>query len=182
MCPTGLAALAAAEAAGNSFPIHRAARLCASHSHAGRVPRTRSDRTKARPVEFEVPGRAEMLALIRSRVVRYARSMPFSDDEIEDIKLAVGEASANAIRHGSAEASCKVGVRMERRPRSLKICITDQGCGFDPASVKPPPAGSLEEHGRGIALMRALVDRVRFQFSDPGTRVELTKRVGDMYS
>ena len=123
-----------------------------------------------------------MLALIRYRVVEFARSMPFTEDELEDIKLAVGEASANAVRHGAAAPPCKVGVRMERRARCLKISITDRGCGFDPASVRPLAPDSLDETGRGIAIMRALVDKVRFRFNHPGTRVELTKRVRVAYS
>ena len=182
MCSTGFAALAAADARASPLRAPELAGLATGPSHACPVTRTARGGAKQHPVEFEVPGRAEMLALIRSRVVEFARSMPFTDDEIEDIRLAVGEASANAIRHGRAAAPCKVGVRMERRPRSLKINITDQGCGFDPGSITPPAANSLDETGRGIMLMRALVDRVRFRFTHPGTRVELTKRVRVGYS
>jgi anti-sigma regulatory factor (Ser/Thr protein kinase) len=117
-----------------------------------------------------------MLAEIRSRVVEFARSMPFSRDQIEDIRLAVGEAGANAIRHGRAPGSCNIHVKMERYPGCLKVQISDSGCGFDPRSVTVPPPASLRAGGRGIMLMRALVDEVEFHFTSPGTRVDLTKR------
>ena len=140
-----------------------------------RKPAARHRRAR-KPIEFEVPGRGEMLAEIRARVVKFARSMPFNHEQIEDIRLAVGEASANAIRHGRAPGSCKIHVKMERRPGCLKVRISDQGCGFDPGSVTVPPPGSLRAGGRGIMLMRALVDKVDFRFASPGTCVELTKR------
>ncbi|MGC8861432.1 MAG: ATP-binding protein [Armatimonadota bacterium] len=174
MCWTKFFTLDAAHARNASEPP--VSRALASDRRSGRAPR-RSSLVQPKRVEFEVPGRPTMLALIRSRVVEFARLMPFSDEEIEDIRLAVGEAGANAIRHGAAARPCKVRVRMERRPRSLKISITDRGCGFDPASVKPPALGSLEEGGRGIAIMRSVMDDVAFRSMHPGTRVELVKRV-----
>lgn len=128
-------------------------------------------------VEFEVPSRAEMIAYIRSRVADFACSLPFDEDQIEDIKLAVGEASANALRHGANPDWCRVGVKMEKDAGGVKISITDKGCGFDPGKVCTPTPGSLHEGGRGIMFMRALMDEVRFHFSSPGTCVELVKRL-----
>ena len=127
-------------------------------------------------VEFEVPSRAQMIAYIRSRVEQFACSMSFTPDQIEDIKLAVGEASANALRHGANPKWCRIGVKMERRRDGIKVSILDKGCGFDPDEVCPPSVGSLIEGGRGIMFMRALMDEVNFCFSNPGTCVELLKR------
>ena len=170
----------AADAAG--APLSLPAHILRTPPGPGKTRASWCGKFRTPPVEFHVPGRAEMLALIRSRVVEFARSMPFSEEEIDDIKLAVGEASANAIRHGAAAASCKVAVKMERRPRCLKVSIADQGCGFDPSSVPTPAPGALVENGRGIMLMRALVDEVKFHFARPGTRVVLTKRLKPHYS
>ncbi len=125
-------------------------------------------------VEFEVPSRPEMIAYIRSRVVEYARTLPFTDEEIEDIRIAVGEAGSNAVRHGSI-GDCRISIRMEKRPDCLVVTISDKGCGFDPNVVRIPEPGELVENGRGIVFMRALMDEVKFRFTHPGTSVELIK-------
>lgn len=130
--------------------------------------------------EFEVPGRPEMISHIRARAAEFAGALPFSPEEIEDIKLAVGEASANAVRHGASPNWCRVAVRMEKSRDALKISISDRGCGFDPSSVRDPDAGALTEGGRGIMFMRMLMDEVTFHPANPGTRVEMVKRVGGL--
>lgn len=128
-------------------------------------------------LEFEVPDRAEMIAHIRARVAEFAASMPFCRDEIDDIKLAVGEASANALRHGANPDWRRVGVRVARLHDGISVRVRDRGRGFDPDHVCPPGDGELCEGGRGIMFMRALMDEVKFHFGSPGTEVELIKRL-----
>lgn len=130
----------------------------------------------AEVLEFEVPSRPEMIAHIRARAAEFACAMRFTDEDIEDIKLAVGEASANALRHGTNPEWCRVGVRMEKMEDQIRICVSDKGCGFDPDHVCAPSPGSLTEGGRGIMFMRALMDEVNFTFTCPGTCVELIKK------
>lgn len=127
-------------------------------------------------IEFEVPSRPEMIAYIRSRVVEYARTLPFTDEQIEDIRIAVGEAGSNAVRHGST-GDCRIGVRIEKHTDGLVVVISDKGCGFDPNTVHVPEPGELVENGRGIVFMRALMDEVKFHFTHPGTSVELVKHL-----
>jgi serine/threonine-protein kinase RsbW len=127
-------------------------------------------------VEFEVPSRPEMISYIRSRVVDYASTLPFTHEEIEDIRIAVGEAGSNAVRHGG-NGDCRIGVRMEKHTNGLVVVISDQGCGFDPNAVHIPEPGELAENGRGIVFMRKLMDEVRFHFAHPGTSVELVKHL-----
>lgn len=128
-------------------------------------------------IDFEVPGRAEMLAYIRSRVAKFAGSMMFSGEEIQDIMLAVGEAGSNAVRHGCASENCSIGVHLERHPEYMRVRISDKGPGFDLSSVPTPAFGSLSEGGRGIMFMRILMDRVNFSFNNPGTSVDMVKCV-----
>ncbi|MCL5103451.1 MAG: ATP-binding protein [Armatimonadetes bacterium] len=127
-------------------------------------------------LEFEVPSSPEMLYDIRSRVALFAGTMPFSHDDIEDIRLAVGEAGANALRHGVSPTCCKVGVRAERRRDSIRILVIDKGCGFNPNALVAPGLDNLNETGRGIMFMRLLMDEVKFHTGGLGTSVELVKR------
>jgi len=155
--------------ASEAFSFEKAAPIGARTTRAVKQP-------VADRIEFEVPSRAEMIAYIRARAADFASSLSFSPEQIEDIRLAVGEASANALRHGANPDWCKVGVKMEKDAHRVKISIIDRGCGFDPSTVCVPAVGSLREGGRGIMFMKALMDEVRFHFSNPGTCVELTKR------
>jgi len=128
-------------------------------------------------VEFAVPGRAEMISYIRDRAAEAARAMSFTPQQVEDIRLAVGEAGSNAVRHGIDPDHCQIDVRIERRGDSLKISVSDRGCGFDPDSTRAAEPGDLADGGRGISIMRALMDEVTFHFDSPGTRVEMVKRI-----
>ncbi len=130
-----------------------------------------------RVLEFEAPSSPKAVSRIRSRVAQFARGVQFSEDDIEDIKLAVGEACTNAVRHGASAHCCFVTVRVETQPDAVRIVVSDKGCGFDPTSIKVTAAGSLIQSGRGILLMRALVDEVKIHFGNPGTSVELVKYV-----
>jgi anti-sigma regulatory factor (Ser/Thr protein kinase) len=58
------------------------------------------------------------------------------------------------------------------------MVITDQGRTFDPNTIPDPSAvGNREaEHGRGIFLMRWLMDEVRFEYRCRGTEVRMQKR------
>lgn len=126
-------------------------------------------------VEFDSPSRADAISRIRARVRDFARSMPFTTDDLDDICIAVGEAATNAVKHGHNPASPRICIRMERSPNALRVLISDTGHGFDPSKVCPPGIEDLCECGRGIMCMCALMDEVRFQPMEPGTRVELVK-------
>lgn len=126
--------------------------------------------------EFRVPCHPELVADIRHRIAEVARSMPFDVEEVEDIKLAVGEAAANAYRYGCPRGpEDSIHVRCVGDYSGLTIEISDPGPGFDPDLVAHPPVGSLITGGRGIFFMRLTMDKVHFERLDPGMLVRLVK-------
>jgi anti-sigma regulatory factor (Ser/Thr protein kinase) len=138
------------------------------------VPRSR---TAVRVVdEFEVLNRAEMLAYVRARVAEFASAMPFGQQDIDDIRLAIGEAAGNALQHGASSDLCRMIVRLENHGSYLKIVISDKGCGFKPARRATDSEDPLSENGRGIRCMRTVMDQVKFRRTRPGTSVEMIKR------
>jgi serine/threonine-protein kinase RsbW len=99
-------------------------------------------------------------------------------DEIQTHKVMVSltEAVNNAILHGNkSDPGKKVLVRCEVLPGWLLFQIEDQGRGFRPDHVKNPlkEENLLREHGRGIFLMRTLMDKVEFEPTAKGTQVRL---------
>ena len=134
-------------------------------------------------VELEIPARAEFVALARLVVSAMASSDAIlSDDQIDDLKLAVSEACTNAIEaHDSISTKERVLVRCWSDDRCLRVSIEDRGPGFDPSSLPdhPPPTDPDRhkfERGLGIPLIRALVDEVQISSSSGGTEVRLAMR------
>jgi anti-sigma regulatory factor (Ser/Thr protein kinase) len=83
-----------------------------------------------------------------------------------DVEIALREALANAIIHGNHENPGKhVHVFCRCEPSEISIAVKDEGRGFDLNKIADPTApenhGSI--HGRGIYLMKALMDDVRFE-------------------
>jgi serine/threonine-protein kinase RsbW len=93
------------------------------------------------------------------------------------LHVATSEAVNNAILHGNkSDRSKKVCIRCLVRKSSLTVCVKDEGTGFNADAVPNPLAeGNLmKESGRGIFLIREMVDRVRFRSTREGTTVEMT--------
>ena len=86
--------------------------------------------------------------------------------EVGDVEIALREALANAIIHGNHEDRRKhVHVTCRCGPDEVSIAVKDEGNGFDINTVPDPTVreniGSV--HGRGILMIKALMDEVRFE-------------------
>lgn len=134
-----------------------------------------------RPIELELPPRAEYVALARLVVSSLASaSRVLTEDRIDDLKLAVSEACTNAIEaHSAASAANGVVLRCHEMADRLEIEISDAGAGFDPEQLpEHPPVTDPErlnfERGLGIPLIRTLVDEVSFESDPSGTTVRMT--------
>ncbi len=94
-----------------------------------------------------------------------------------NLRVAVAEALANAIVAGNQEDRSKsVQVQAELCGDHLRVEITDEGTGFDPDQVVAPllPDDLDRDCGRGLFLIRHLVDDVRF--NDQGNSICMTLR------
>ncbi|HTC90472.1 MAG TPA: ATP-binding protein [Bryobacteraceae bacterium] len=116
---------------------------------------------------------------IEHLVLEYARRAGFCDISLEQISLAVHETAANAVFHGNKEIlGKKVSLDIHATPDQLKIVITDEGNGFDPAKIPDPlaPEEMFRERGRGVYLTRALMDEYQVTCgAQGGSEVTLVK-------
>jgi serine/threonine-protein kinase RsbW len=95
-----------------------------------------------------------------------------------NLRVGLAEALANAMLYGNArDPSKRVKVEVAFQDSAITARITDQGTGFDPLSVPDPtcPANLIKANGRGIFLMRKLLDEVHF--NDRGNSVTLVLRL-----
>lgn len=98
-------------------------------------------------------------------------------DDAADVELAATEACTNVIDHAGPGDAYDVSITIGSA--ECHIRVVDVGRGFDHGALtRPAMASSDAEHGRGVALMHALVDQVHFE-SEPeqGTVVHLVKRL-----
>src|SRR5215471_8950849 len=96
-------------------------------------------------------------------LIRRCRWVPGNE---EDVEIALREALANAVIHGNHEDPGKqVYVGCCGGTDEVSFVIRDEGEGFEVGSVPDPtaPENIESSHGRGLYLMKALMDEVRFE-------------------
>lgn len=130
-------------------------------------------------VSITIPCRPEYVGVVRLALLGIASRLPFSYDEVEDLRLAVGEACTHAVeRAGSHEATIHVETKIHKA--ELVIAISDDIPHGLPRQMSPEAAALLSEtgvdqEGLGILLMEILVDKVEIVSGESGTTVHLTK-------
>jgi len=95
-----------------------------------------------------------------------------------NLRVGLAEALANAMLYGNGrDPSKRVKVEVAFQATAITARITDEGTGFDPGTVPDPtcPANLRKTNGRGIFLMRKLLDEVHF--NDCGNSVTLVLRL-----
>jgi serine/threonine-protein kinase RsbW len=102
------------------------------------------------------------------------------EDQRFHIGMAVREAAINAVLHGNEyDPARHIEVSLENTGKDLVIVIADEGNGFNPDSVPDPLAQEniLRGTGRGIFLIRSLMDEVHFRQLHPGTEMTMIKHL-----
>jgi serine/threonine-protein kinase RsbW len=123
-----------------------------------------------------LPRDAESVAVARDVAMSALARLGVQTTYVEDIRIALSEACNNVIEHAHGEDEYEVRIAIE--DHSCEISVIDYGHGFDGESLGHGFPDPRSPAGRGVALMRALVDQVKFS-SEPqrGTVVHLVKRV-----
>lgn len=131
--------------------------------------------------EMVLPASAATLAEVRASVCMMLGSLGISEAAMFDIRVAVGEALANAIRHGSpGGASDDISIEVAAYEDCVSIKITDTGDGFDGSTLSSDDL--YASSGRGVIFMRALMDKVEFATCpNGGTAVTLVKHIASVH-
>ncbi len=128
----------------------------------------------ASQIRLKVPCLEEYAATVRLQAEAIARRVLFGEEDIYDIITAVGEVCDNAIEHGRSDLGIDVAYLMT--PGEFRVEVQDYGPGFDPAGRGEEPPDVFAESGRGIFLMKNLMDRVEIDSQiGRGTRIVMAK-------
>ena len=128
-------------------------------------------------LDISFPAQVDRIAGVVDGVVALARQLHGETGKEQEIALALTEALANAVKHGSKnDPSLKVQCQVFAEGSTMIIIVRDSGPGFDPSSVANPLelAGLTADHGRGLYMIRQLVDEVRFERN--GAEIRMIKR------
>lgn len=126
-------------------------------------------------IDSWMPGQIQAISPLVDRLMLLIEGSQCVVGEEHGVEIALREALANAVVHGSQKGGdTKVHVRCRCGPgNEISIVVTDQGKGFDFRNVSGLTSEPASEHGRGLQLMKAYMDDVYFERG--GTEVHMRK-------
>ena len=128
-------------------------------------------------LDLNLPRDNATVPLVRHILRHTLTEFGVTESCVGDVELAITEACANVIEHASGTED-EYEVRLELSGDWVDIRVVDTGAGFDAESLSDGMPDPTADRGRGIELMRALVDRIRFESRpERGTIVRFEKRL-----
>jgi len=135
-------------------------------------------------IEITVPNQTRYLSLvgkIGENMAHELEECPGDRDTLgQHLNLVLTEALVNAIKHANtADPNKDVHICISVSDKDLLIKVYDNGLGFDlnliSSATCPDP---LNEQGRGIYIIRSLMDSVEYKKTNGGNVLEMKKRLG----
>lgn len=129
----------------------------------------RSVFTDADHFELRLPARAEELRTLRHAFRAWLAGQGAAPDVVADMALAVHEAAANVMEHAYPDGTGDVVVHAHQDDGRFVVVVQDEGHWRTP--------GRTDQRGRGLTVMRSLVDDLAITPSPSGTTVTLRRKV-----
>jgi anti-sigma regulatory factor (Ser/Thr protein kinase) len=127
---------------------------------------------------LRVSGRLETVAHLAALVREEAEASGLSGNAVLDIELAVAEAANNIVAHGYKGGPGDIELRVVQ-DGGLRVELTDWGSPIPEGLLENPPIADLgADHGRGLSIIRACVDRVDYTRGDGFNHLTLFKALG----
>lgn len=124
--------------------------------------------------KIKIESKVTNLRIVENAIDEATKEIGISQDNYGKILVSTFEAVNNAILHGNNSNPEKIVVIvMTFKRNELKIIVTDEGSGFNPADVPDPtiPENIEALNGRGVFLMSRLADKI--QYSKKGNAVTM---------
>lgn len=131
-------------------------------------------------VELKIPSRPEFVSVARLAMLGVASRAHFTYDEVEDVRLAVGEACTTAVERAAkiGKIDADITIRSEISDNKLVIEVEDEVARLSEPTEGESPE-DLDEQGLGALLMELLVDEFKIgPTPEGGTLVRMVKYTG----
>ncbi|MFC1553012.1 ATP-binding protein [candidate division KSB1 bacterium] len=135
---------------------------------------------KRKQYSMVIPSDLNKLQDVESLAEKVADQAGLSDENKDNLAIAVTEAVNNAIIHGNnSDKNKKVSIDFQIAKNDIKVIIKDEGNGFNPKNLNNPttPENLYKESGRGIFILRTIMKKVDFDFSSKGTVIIMTMKI-----
>ena len=135
---------------------------------------------ESKTFDLEINSDTKFLSRVERLSEEVASYAQMDESDSDDLGIVTTELVNNAIHHGNkSDPTKKVHVTFLVSSEKITVRIKDQGIGFKPDKLKDPlaPENLLSESGRGIFLIRALMDSLEFNFLADGTETIATKNL-----
>lgn len=128
-------------------------------------------------LNIELPRQRRAVSVLRHAVSSLCREIGVTDDDVDDLALALSEACNNVVAHAHEDDSFRVEFTLT--DLEAKVVVANAATPFSAQEFEDGGQGDpFSESGRGLMIMRHLVDDARFSPSpDGGTLVELVRQV-----
>jgi serine/threonine-protein kinase RsbW len=114
-------------------------------------------------LEIAIASHPRWLRVLRCAVEEFAREAGFDELSARAITLAVGEAAGNVIKHAyGGRTDRELWVRCSLAAGGVEIEVRDQGQPFEPPEGPLPAPDELRAGGRGLFLMREIMDDIDY--------------------
>ena len=127
-------------------------------------------------IEIEIENDSHLLKEVSKELISTLKEKNVAEEVIFDVHVGFEEALRNAMIHGNkSHPKKKVKIETEITDEWVMIIVEDEGTGFDLESLPDPTIEEnlLKESGRGVYLIRHLMDDVRYELG--GRRVVMKK-------
>lgn len=136
----------------------------------------------AKQVTLTIPMHPDMELAAAKTASVLAELMNFGEGEIEEIQLAIIETCINAFEHSQSDDQ-EVHIDFLLKDDELQFKVTDRGVGISPDTLdgsrllgSPGVHTDLRKRGRGLQIIKSLMDEVDIESSSNGTTVKIIKR------
>ena len=134
--------------------------------------------SRTETVQLIIPCRPEYVGVARLAVLGIASRMAFSYDEVEDVRLAVGEACTHAVeRAGTDHATIHIISTLDAHALTIEVKddVAEANVAAPTEEARLLEEAGVDQQGLGALLMEILVDEVKIETTPIGTSVRLTK-------
>ena len=132
--------------------------------------------TEEKKTFIESPSQIKNTRKVSSEILEKLSPYRLDENTLFDIRLCTEEAVRNAVVHGNRlDEKLLVKVSYWIDNGKLSIEVEDEGAGFNPDTI-PDPTGNnniMKESGRGVCLIRELMDSV--EFNEKGNKIKMEK-------
>lgn len=127
-------------------------------------------------IAVELPRDRSSVPMVRHLATHSLAELGVAEEIVDDVEIALSEVCTNVIDHAEFGDSYEVEIWV--RGEDCQIRVVDNGRGFDESETSDSGAQVELERGRGLAIVRAVMDRVGLEsLRDRGTLVTLGKRL-----